>query len=525
MSTPAQPTSRQRLTVAMIVRNAESLIADTLQCVAPIADEIIVVDTGSSDNTRQIATPLATKIVDFQWTDDFSAARNVALSHATGDWIFWMDAGETMTAEDATSLRQFVDQVANPASIYMMLVKLPPEPGQAAGEQIGQFRLMPRRDDLSFDGRIRESVTNSAATAGLQLDGIAPRIRRPERDLDPVVKREKAMRNMRIANLEINASPTMSKAYLAKGEALVDFGDPASARDCFQTARQLALTSSSEMLESYYGELTSYNENDPAEREQQLALCLEALEHCPTDSQLLCAMGSYLQAQGRLDLANRAYLTAHRFGKVRPEVWHLGDISDVALVCLSLTFQLQNQDAEARETIEKALSDRSTDSDRVRRQLIEICIKQNDRQAALAQVEQLSAASDTKDTLRTAIRGACLVAQGNWISARAYLETALNAGCRDTLCFRGLTKSLISLHETDEARQILQQWRQYEPHNPEIEIFAQSLGGQPVSNASQEAATTPADPNMRIDRPAANSINSLPHQTPTTQPTMPRPSV
>lgn len=525
MSTSAQPNSRQRLTVAMIARDAESVIADTLNSIRPIADEIIVVDTGSMDNTRQIATSLATKVVDWQWTDDFSAARNIGMSHATGDWVFWIDAGETMAQADAVRLRQFVDQQASPASIYMMLVKQPPEPGQTAGEQVGRFRLMPRRDDLSFEGRLRETVAHSAAAAGLQFDAIDPRIQRSANDLDENVRRAKAVRDVRIADLEINTSPTMCQAHLAKGEAMVGLSDMATARTCFQTARQLSVAGSGEMLESYYGELTTYNESDPAERDAQLALCLEALEHCPTDTQLLCAMGSYLQGQGRMDLANRAYLTATMHGQVRPEIWHLGDISDVALVCLSLTYQLQDQDAQAREALEKALAEGATSSDRVRRQLIEICIKMNDRQAALAQVDQLSTAAQSGDTLRTAIRGACLAAQGNWISAKAYLETAFNAGCRDTLCFRGLIKAMVSLHETAEAQQMLQQWRECDPHNPEIELLSQSLGGETSSAAGQPLATSAASFNLRVDRPGDDQGASHPHQASVGQPSITRPSV
>ncbi len=531
MSTSAPTNNPQRLTVAMIACDAEPFIADTLASVKNIADEIVVVDTGSQDNTRHLAAAAGAKVVDWAWTDDFSAARNVALSHATGDWVFWIDAGEMMTVSDAARLRQFVNEIADPNNVYMMLIKLPPEPGQVAGEQVGRFRLMPRRDDILWEGRIREDFSRSAVAAGMQVSALDPRIHRPARDLEAHVKQQKAERDIPIALMEIAVSPTLARPYLAKGEAQVNLGDMSSARQSFQTARELAAAGSSEMLESYYGELTTYDDSDPQQRDQQLELSLESLEHFPTDTQLLCAMGSYLQGQGRIDLAHRAYQTAFEHGQVRPEIWHLGDINDVALVCLSLTLQLQNQDSEARAILEKALADGRTGADRVRRQLIEICIKQHDRPAALAQVEGLASVGEGVEALRSAVRGAFLAAQGNWISAKAYLETALQAGCRDTLCFRWLSKALISMNEIAEAQQILQQWQASEPHNPEIAILFQSLGGQepaPGFQAPGIQAPEPAasGPNLRIDRPTAEpTTTSRPHQAPAQQPSPPTPGV
>ena len=91
-----QQTSRPRLSVAMIVRDAEQLLRETLDSVREIADEIVVCDTQSADKTVEIAARLATRVVQCPWTDDFSAARNACLEHVTGDWVLWLDAGERL---------------------------------------------------------------------------------------------------------------------------------------------------------------------------------------------------------------------------------------------------------------------------------------------------------------------------------------------------------------------------------------------------------------------------------------------
>ena len=80
----------------MIVKNEERILDRCLSCIADMMDEIIIVDTGSTDRTKEIAAKYTDKIYDFEWIDDFAAARNFAFSKATGDYIYSADADETM---------------------------------------------------------------------------------------------------------------------------------------------------------------------------------------------------------------------------------------------------------------------------------------------------------------------------------------------------------------------------------------------------------------------------------------------
>jgi len=77
-----------------MVRNEEENLAACLQSAADLVREIIVVDTGSTDGTRGLASKLGARVFEFPWRDDFSAARNQCIKHATRDFIFWMDADE-----------------------------------------------------------------------------------------------------------------------------------------------------------------------------------------------------------------------------------------------------------------------------------------------------------------------------------------------------------------------------------------------------------------------------------------------
>lgn len=82
------------VSVCMIVKNEEESLGDCLDCLKEFADEIIIVDTGSSDNTKNIAAKYTDKIYDFEWIDDFAAARNFSFSKATMDYIYVADADE-----------------------------------------------------------------------------------------------------------------------------------------------------------------------------------------------------------------------------------------------------------------------------------------------------------------------------------------------------------------------------------------------------------------------------------------------
>ncbi len=93
------------LSVCMVVRNEEEMLAQALDSINGLADEIIVVDTGSTDKTKEIARGYTDKVYDFVWCDDFSKARNFSLSKATGDWILVLDADEVIAREDHDTIR------------------------------------------------------------------------------------------------------------------------------------------------------------------------------------------------------------------------------------------------------------------------------------------------------------------------------------------------------------------------------------------------------------------------------------
>ncbi|MCR5503236.1 MAG: glycosyltransferase [Lachnospiraceae bacterium] len=97
-----------RISVCAIVKNEEKTIERMLESVQPYGFEIVVVDTGSTDGTKEIVSRYTDKIHDFEWCDDFSAARNFAAARASNDWILMMDADEWIESLDLEELRYFM---------------------------------------------------------------------------------------------------------------------------------------------------------------------------------------------------------------------------------------------------------------------------------------------------------------------------------------------------------------------------------------------------------------------------------
>ena len=107
------------VSLCMIVKNEEDVLERCLESAAGLADEIIIVDTGSTDRTQEIAARFTDQIFDFPWTDDFAAARNESFSHASMDYCMWLDADDVLLEEDQTSFLALKESLDPSVSVVM----------------------------------------------------------------------------------------------------------------------------------------------------------------------------------------------------------------------------------------------------------------------------------------------------------------------------------------------------------------------------------------------------------------------
>jgi glycosyltransferase involved in cell wall biosynthesis len=90
----------------MIIKDEAYFLDECLGAVVPLVDEIVIVDTGSTDGSREVALRYTDRVYDFEWIDDFAAARNYGLERATGDWALVLDADEAISPSDFSALRE-----------------------------------------------------------------------------------------------------------------------------------------------------------------------------------------------------------------------------------------------------------------------------------------------------------------------------------------------------------------------------------------------------------------------------------
>ena len=160
----------------MIVKDEADWIRQCLESVRPLVHESIVVDTGSSDATVEIARGLGANVLPFTWCDDFAAARNFSLSHASGDWVLVLDADEMIAPSDIQSLQaltsepwvcyEFAQRHYTDDHRLSNFVPLRGEFPDIERGQLGYFesrcvRLFPNHRGLHFQGKVHELVEHS----------------------------------------------------------------------------------------------------------------------------------------------------------------------------------------------------------------------------------------------------------------------------------------------------------------------------------------------------------------------------
>lgn len=147
------------ISLCMIVRDEEPVLARCLESVSRLFDEIVVVDTGSTDRTREIALSFTDKVFDFEWCEDFSAARNFAFSKAAGDYLMWLDADDVIEGENREFLRDIISRLDTDRPDVVML------PYNVAFDESGRVLLSYERErivrsgaGLWFAGAIHEAI-------------------------------------------------------------------------------------------------------------------------------------------------------------------------------------------------------------------------------------------------------------------------------------------------------------------------------------------------------------------------------
>src|SRR4051812_13682502 len=156
----AKPLEGLTLTLCMIVRDEESMLPRTLDAIADHVDEIVIVDTGSTDATMDIARSYGAKVIETEWTGDFGAARNVSFDAATGDWIMYLDADEVMGEGQGARLRELTGRVWREA-FFLVETNHTGDLEDGTSVHHNALRVFRNRPEYRFTGRIHEQIAHT----------------------------------------------------------------------------------------------------------------------------------------------------------------------------------------------------------------------------------------------------------------------------------------------------------------------------------------------------------------------------
>lgn len=153
---------RQTISLCMIVKNEEAHLAQAVGSVQELVDEVVIVDTGSTDATKEIARGVGARVYSFEWQDDFSAARNYSLDQATSDWVLVLDADEYLEQADLKVIKDAVN-TSDAEALYLHWRQVGRDRAPFGRHKLNLFRRMQR---IRFTGLVHEEVFPSIGTLG-----------------------------------------------------------------------------------------------------------------------------------------------------------------------------------------------------------------------------------------------------------------------------------------------------------------------------------------------------------------------
>jgi tetratricopeptide (TPR) repeat protein len=289
--------ARPRVSLCLIVKNEEHNLPACLGSAADLVDEVVVVDTGSTDATRDVARRHGARVYDFPWCDSFSAARNESLRHARGDWVFWMDADDRLDEDNRARLRRLLAALPDEHLAYSMkCLCLPDASGTAT--VVDHIRLFRNRPDVRWEYRVHEQILPAVRRAGGQVRWSDVVIRHTGYQ-DPALRGRKLQRDLRLLHLENGDRPDDPFTLFNLGSVYQELGRHAEALPLLRRSLQRSHVRDSIVRKLY--SLVVGCHRALGQPEQALAACQEGLGHCPEDPELLFVEGVLLRERGELD--------------------------------------------------------------------------------------------------------------------------------------------------------------------------------------------------------------------------------
>jgi len=292
------------LSACIIAKNEAKNLPRCLASIQKVATQIVVIDTGSTDETVEIARSFGATIGEYAWDNDFSAARNASLELAIGAWALWIDADEELTVESADAIRQALVRPQY-AGFNIPIVNFTEDIGD--GDQfihapVRLFRMLP---GVAFTGRIHEQVTPSLKASGLPFATLEKaRLNHYGYRPSAMTERNKIDRTITMLELELAEDPTSSFQWFNLANAFAVAKRHREAEEAARTSVSY-LTDSDSHAASVFQILTEVLEQD-GRFDEALAVIEEAETRGLVGVQTEFTKASVLLSLGRYDEALEA---------------------------------------------------------------------------------------------------------------------------------------------------------------------------------------------------------------------------
>jgi glycosyltransferase involved in cell wall biosynthesis len=217
-----------RVSLTMIVRNEEANLAACLESASGLFDEIVIVDTGSTDRTVEIAQSFGARVFDFVWVDDFAAARNAGLARATGDYAFWLDADDRVEPAHHERLRALFDGLRTTSAAYVVRCSCDADPSGGGATIVDHIRLFPVRADVRWAYRVHEQILPALRRVGVEVRWTDAAVRHVGYN-DPALRQRKLQRDQAILESELADRPDDPFVLFNLGAIAVEANEPRAA--------------------------------------------------------------------------------------------------------------------------------------------------------------------------------------------------------------------------------------------------------------------------------------------------------
>lgn len=301
---PAASSARpMRVSLCLIVKNEEDNLARCLGSVIDLVDEVSLLDTGSTDRTKEIAVSFGpkVKIHDFVWVDSFAAARNESIRHATGDYVFWLDGDDFLDEPNRQALRTLFAGLRDENAAWTMKCYCPPDRAGNSPAMVDHVRLFRRHPQHVWSYRVHEQILPALRRTGADVRRANVVIGHLGY-LDPELHARKNQRNLRLLNLEVAEQPDSPFTLFNLGSSLQEIGRHEEAIVPLQRSLELSDPGDS-IVRKLYAFLAGCH-HALGRSAEAVNVCREGRRVCPGDTellfregQLLAELGSYPQAE------------------------------------------------------------------------------------------------------------------------------------------------------------------------------------------------------------------------------------